>query len=141
MMSSVCYSRTVIFFNTFINFFSIPDSMSDYKQVIVVRQDLKLSKGKLSAQVAHGSVEALLKSHKDYIDAWRRQGMKKVVLKAENREELFRLKKNAEDARLVAAIITDAGHTELSPGTVTCLGIGPDKEEKIDRITGHLKMA
>jgi len=110
------------------------------KQVILVRDDLKLPKGKLAAQVAHASTEALLRSHKDDITKWRSEGMKKIVLKVENEKELFRYKDQADDAGLVTAVITDAGHTVVEPGTVTCLGIGPDKEEKIDRITGSLKM-
>ncbi len=114
--------------------------MPDYKQVILVRQDLKLSKGKMAAQVSHASVEALLKSHKDDSTAWRAQGMKKVVLKVTDEKELLEHKRKAEDAGLVTALITDAGHTHLAPGTVTCLGIGPDKAEKIDKITGHLKL-
>ena len=51
------------------------------KQVILVRQDLKLPKGKLSSQVAHASVDAVLKSKKESIDEWKKQGMKKIVLK------------------------------------------------------------
>jgi len=110
------------------------------KQVIIVRDDLKLPKGKLAAQVSHASVEALLKSHKDDIMKWRSEGMKKVILKIENEKELLKLKTAAEDIGLVSALIVDAGRTVVEPGTVTCLGIGPDKEEKIDRITGKLKM-
>ena len=66
--------------------------------------------------------------------------MKKVVLKVADEKELRSYKQQAEDAGLVVALITDAGHTHLVPGTVTCLGIGPDKAEKIDRITGNLKL-
>jgi peptidyl-tRNA hydrolase, PTH2 family len=110
------------------------------KQVILVRKDLKLPKGKMSAQVAHASTEALLKSHKDDINKWRKQGMKKVVLYAENDKELFKYKLLAEDNGLVTALITDAGRTVVEPGTITCLGVGPDKEEKIDNVTGKLKM-
>ena len=51
------------------------------KQIILVRQDLKLQKGKMAAQVAHASIEAVLKSDKEKIDGWRVAGMKKVVLK------------------------------------------------------------
>lgn len=114
--------------------------MSEYKQVILVRQDLKLTKGKMSAQVSHASVEALLKSHKDDVIKWREQGMKKAVLKIADEKELLEYKRKAEDAGLVTALITDAGHTQLKPGTITCLGIGPDKAEKIDKITGQLKL-
>ena len=110
------------------------------KQVILVRMDLKLDKGKLAAQASHASVDALLKSHPDIVEDWRKQGMKKVVLKVKDKDELLEYKKKAEDNNLVAALITDAGRTAVQPGTITCLGIGPDKEEKIDTVTGNLKM-
>jgi peptidyl-tRNA hydrolase, PTH2 family len=110
------------------------------KQVILVRTDLNLPKGKLAAQVAHASSEAVLRSHKDDLTKWRTSGMKKVVLKVEDDKELYKYKGYAEDVGLVVALITDAGRTVVEPGTVTCLGIGPDKEEKIDLITGSLKM-
>jgi PTH2 family peptidyl-tRNA hydrolase len=110
------------------------------KQVILVRQDLKLPKGKLAAQVAHASTEAVLKSYKDDISKWRQEGMKKVVLKVASEKDLFKYKQIAEDNDLVVGLITDAGKTVVAPGTRTCLGIGPDDEEKIDRVTGKLKM-
>ncbi|MAF35056.1 aminoacyl-tRNA hydrolase [Candidatus Woesearchaeota archaeon] len=110
------------------------------KQVILVRKDLKLSKGKLAAQVSHASVETLLKSEKDYVKKWRAEGMKKTVLGVADQKELIDFKNKAEDAGLVVALITDAGRTELNPGTTTCVGIGPDKEEKIDKVTGELRL-
>lgn len=110
------------------------------KQVILVRADLKLPKGKMAAQVAHASTEAVLKSHKDDLSKWRKIGMKKVVLKVADDKELFKYKNLAQDIGLVTALITDAGRTVVEPGTVTCLGIGPDKEEKIDQVTKDLKM-
>jgi PTH2 family peptidyl-tRNA hydrolase len=111
-----------------------------YKQVILVRQDLKLPKGKLAAQVSHASVGALLKSSKAAIADWKDQGMKKVVLKVKDLDELVKYKEMAEDAGLECALITDAGKTVVEPGTVTCLGIGPDEETAIDKVTGKLKM-
>lgn len=111
-----------------------------YKQVILVRADLKLPKGKLGAQCAHASVEAALKSSREVVDEWRSEGGKKVVLKVGSLEELRRFKAAAEKEKLVTALITDAGHTAIPAGTVTCLGIGPDKEEKIDKVTGQLKI-
>ncbi len=110
------------------------------KQVILVRSDLKLPKGKLAAQCAHASLEAAMKSSRGVVDEWRSEGGKKVVLKAADLGELDKYEALARKEKLVAALITDAGHTVLEPGTVTCLGIGPDKEEKIDRVTGKLKI-
>ena len=111
-----------------------------YKQVILVREDLELPPGKLSAQVAHASVASLLKSRKDDIAKWKSEGMKKVVLKVKDLDELMKYRKEAQDAGIVTALITDAGRTVVEPGTITCLGIGPDKEEKVDKVTGKLKM-
>ncbi len=111
-----------------------------YKQVILVRQDLKLPKGKLAVQCSHASVAALIKSHKDDIAKWQSEGMKKVVLKVKDEDELLIHKRNAEDLGMVCALIEDAGKTVVEPGTVTCLGIGPDKEDKIDKVTGKLKI-
>lgn len=109
-----------------------------FKQVILVRIDLKLPKGKLSAQVAHASLEAALKS--SFTEKWRYEGAKKVVLKVSDQAELGKFESLARLEKVSSALIVDAGHTVLEPGTVTCLGIGPDSEEKIDRITGSLKM-
>ena len=111
-----------------------------YKQVILVREDLKLPKGKLSSQVAHASVDTILKSDKKMIDLWKKEGAKKIVLKVKDEKELFKFKQMAEDSGLKTALIADAGHTAVEPGTITCLGIGSDLAEKIDRITGKLKM-
>lgn len=112
----------------------------DYKQVILVRDDLKLPKGKLAAQVAHASVEAVHRSDKNTVRDWRAEGMKKIVLKVKNLEELYRYERDAKESGLTTAIITDAGHTVVAPGTVTCMAIGPDIEAKVDKITGTLKM-
>ncbi len=111
----------------------------NYKQVILVRNDLKLPKGKLAVQVSHASVNALLKSHKDDIHKWKEVGMKKVVLKVKDLNEILEYKRKAQDAGLVTALIEDAGLTVVEPGTITCLGIGPDAETKIDKVTGELK--
>ena len=111
-----------------------------WKQVIVVRKDLRLSSGKLAAQVAHASVEAYRKSGSGEKAAWESDGSKKVVLKAESEGELFALQEAARRMKLPSALIRDAGRTEVEPGTVTALGIGPGTEEEIDRVTGHLRM-
>jgi len=112
-----------------------------FKQVIVVRTDIKMSKGKLAAQVAHAALGAFLEQKNELIKkVWLREGAKKVVLKIESLEELLKIKELAEASKLPNFLVIDAGRTELPEGTVTCLGIGPDYETKIDKITGHLKL-
>jgi peptidyl-tRNA hydrolase, PTH2 family len=110
------------------------------KQVILIRNDLKLPKGKLAGQAAHAAVEAVLRSEKDIVKAWRVYGQAKIVLKVNSKEELYKYNMLAKDAALVTAVITDAGKTVIEPGTVTCLAIGPDEEDKIDSITSDLKL-
>lgn len=109
------------------------------KQVIIVRKDLKMSEGKLAAQACHASVEAVLKSDFELVGRWRREGAKKIVLEVKSEKELLELKAQAAKAKLICSLIADAGMTELKPGTKTALGIGPDDEKKIDKITGSLK--
>ena len=111
-----------------------------YKQVILVRQDLKLPKGKLSVQVAHAAVEATLKSSDKKVSVWRKEGMPKIVLKVKDEKELLFYLQKAKDEGLVTALITDAGKTVVAPGTKTCGAIGPDEEEKIDSVTGKLPL-
>lgn len=111
-----------------------------YKQVILVRQDLKLPKGKLAAQSAHASVETVLKSDSELIKAWRDEGMAKIVVKVKDEKELVNYFQQAKDNNLTASLITDAGKTVIAPGTKTCVGIGPDDEELIDQITGELSL-
>jgi len=110
------------------------------KQVIIVRQDLQLPKGKLAAQVAHASVSAYDKASFLKKNNWRHTGMKKIVLKVQTLNELENYFKQAKKAKLPTAIIADAGHTVVTAGTITCVGIGPETEEKIDLVTGKLKM-
>lgn len=113
--------------------------MGELKQVILVRTDISMSKGKAAAQVAHAAVEAVLKSNKKLISNWRLNGAKKITLKVESIEEIKKYKRLADENDLENSLISDAGHTELAPGTITCLAIGPDAEIKIDKITGDLK--
>ena len=110
------------------------------KQVILVRADLKLPKGKMSAQCSHAAVEAAFNSDKKKVAEWRSEGAKKIILKVKDEKEMIEYLQKAKDAGLKTALITDAGKTVIAPGTKTCVGIGPDEEEKIDKITGKLKM-
>lgn len=113
------------------------------KQAVVVRTDIKMSKGKLAAQVAHASVIAAFESYSKYrewFEEWWRTGQKKVVLKVNSENELIELYERALRVGLPASLVADAGLTELPPGTKTAIAIGPAPDDKVDAVTGHLKL-
>ncbi|MBI2670800.1 peptidyl-tRNA hydrolase [Candidatus Woesearchaeota archaeon] len=110
------------------------------KQVIIVRKDLKMPKGKFAVQCSHASVEAVLISDKEKIKSWQKDGAKKVLLKVGNEEELLKYYTSAKKLRLKTVLIKDSGKTFFKKPTITCIGIGPDAEEKIDRVSGKLKI-
>jgi PTH2 family peptidyl-tRNA hydrolase len=114
-----------------------------YKQVIVFRSDLKLSKGKAAVQAGHAAVssaEEARKRHRQWWEDWITEGQRKIAVKVKGEKELLALEKHAKDLALSCALIVDRGLTEIPPGTVTCLGIGPAPAEKMDKITGLLPL-
>ena len=110
------------------------------KQAIIVRTDLKMGKGKIAAQSCHACLGAYKKANKKDIKKWELSGGKKVVLKISSEEELLELHTLVKQTDLPCSLITDAGHTQIEPGSRTCMGIGPGDDEEIDRLTGHLKL-
>lgn len=115
----------------------------EVKQVIIIRQDLDMGTGKKVAQGCHAAVIAVEEAKKrspELFMAWYMQGQKKIALKVNSEEDLKRCYFQARDANLPASIIQDAGLTQLTPGTITAVGIGPAKEIDIDKITGNLKL-
>ena len=129
------------------------------KQVIVIRKDLNMRKGKMCAQAAHASMKVILdmmeKTDDDGVITYSLTNMyygqplyhwisnlfTKVVVACDSEEELFELKKKADDLNIINAIIQDSGKTEFDgEPTYTALAIGPDEIEKINLITGHLKL-
>lgn len=111
-----------------------------YKQVIILRKDLKMGKGKLIAQACHACLEAVKKVRKEILKKWEMEGSKKVVLKVENRRKLKKIYEKAIKMNLPCYLVRNKGKTQLRKGTLTALAIGPAKEEKIDKITGRLKL-
>lgn len=119
--------------------------MPDLKQVIVVRSDLGMGKGKIASQVSHASLEAAFKAKKDnqwsqWFKEWRSKGGKKIVVKVNSEEELIEIRKDIQILDIPSVLIEDAGHTQIPPGTKTCLGIGPVPSEKIDPYTEELDL-
>ena len=110
------------------------------KQVIVARKDLGMGAGKLAAQVAHASIGAYEKADPDAVREWRSNGQRKVVLRAPDEPTLTDLADSARRSGLPHSLVRDAGHTQLDPGTLTALAIGPAPEADLDRITGDLSL-
>ncbi len=111
--------------------------------VLVTRQDLQLSKGKLAAQCAHASAECVLSAKRKNprtLDQYLRRGARKIVCKVPDLVSLKQVYSKAKKAGLVCQLVTDAGHTEIPPGTETVVGIGPGSRDEIDKITGQLSL-
>jgi len=112
------------------------------KQVIVVRKDLNMRKGKIGAQVAHGSLAVTLENlDHPMVKEWLAGIFTKICVSCDSLDELTELKKKADDADIINALITDSGKTEFkNVATCTVLAIGPAYAEELDKITGDLKL-
>ncbi|MFB6120385.1 MAG: peptidyl-tRNA hydrolase Pth2 [Halobacteriaceae archaeon] len=110
------------------------------KQAIVARADLGMGEGKLAAQVAHASLSAVEDASDRTKREWQGEGQKKVVLKVNGEDALFELADTARREGLPHAVVRDAGHTQLDPGTPTTLAVGPGEDDVIDRVTGDLPL-
>lgn len=140
------------------------------KQVIVVRTDLNMRKGKLAAQVAHASLKIFLdriynsfleKVEHDFSETYNQlcntnftkhmlewinwkegqQGFTKIVVGCKDENELYIIQEKAKEANIPYALIKDNGVTEFhGVQTTTCICLGPDESDKIDLITGEYKL-
>ena len=121
------------------------------KQVIVMRHDLKMRRGKQVAQGAHASIAFLCRRLQandplslDDLDeaqrAWLTGSFAKICCRVDSEEALLEIHDRARDAGLVH-LITDSGKTEFhGQPTNTCLAVGPDRADKIDAVTGDLPL-
>lgn len=117
--------------------------MFEYKQVIIIRTDLKMSTGKKCAQSCHASVEAsdLVRTQQKAVwKSWKQSGQKKVVVKVDSMDEIMDIYIKLNKNKIPSYLVKDAGLTQLAPGTTTALGIGPASSSEIDKITGELKL-
>lgn len=117
--------------------------MDEYKQVILIRTDLKMGVGKKCAQSCHASVSAsdlVRMKNKVSWKQWKNSGQKKVVLKIDNVDIIKDIIIQLEKEKIDYFLVKDAGLTQLTPGTITALGIGPARSSQIDEITGDLKL-
>lgn len=137
------------------------EEINTIKQVIVIRKDLKMRRGKEIAQGSHASMKFLAERIRSVKDAkvqsmvgehypvflteaeeyWLMNRFAKICVKVNSEQELLELHQKALDAGLVSCLVTDSGKTEFNGvPTNTCIAIGPDTVEKIDAITGNLKL-
>jgi peptidyl-tRNA hydrolase, PTH2 family len=111
------------------------------KLTVVVRTDLGMGRGKIAAQVAHAAVAAVL-GNLDGADfaAWLRDGQPKVVLKVTTAGQLEDVVRRARAAGLPVELVSDAGRTQVAPGTLTCCAVGPADGDRIDAVTTGLAL-
>lgn len=128
------------------------------KQIICVRKDLNMRKGKIAAQVAHASMKVLVDQADiwnasdgrvvfsiDHINEdmqeWLKGSFTKICVSVDSEQELDDIFSKAKIANLPTAMIIDSGKTEFGGvPTKTCVAIGPAKSSDIDLITGSLKL-
>ena len=113
------------------------------KQVIIIRTDLEMGKGKIAAQAAHAAVSASNVTRwlkPDWFMQWIEMGQKKIIVRANSLELLIIKEKHARALGIPIALIRDQGLTQLPPRTVTALGLGPAPESELDKIIREMKL-
>jgi PTH2 family peptidyl-tRNA hydrolase len=129
--------------------------MKRIKQVILIRKDLKMRRGKEIAQGSHASMEFLVSQIRDNLrhnagvavelntteKTWVLEGMAKVCLQVNSEQELLDHYEKAKAHGLKSYLIKDSGRTEFGGvPTLTACAIGPDEAGQIDVITSDLKL-
>ncbi|KAI2473369.1 PTH2-domain-containing protein [Annulohypoxylon bovei var. microspora] len=121
------------------------------KLVLVVRTDLGMTKGKIAAQCSHATLacyKTLTKAasrnpsspEAKLLQRWERRGQAKIAVQVKSEDELLELMGKARSLGITAEVIQDAGRTQIDPGSLTVLGVGPAPKSLVDRITGGLKL-
>lgn len=146
------------------HFQTFSDFGGDYKMVLVVRNDLKMGKGKIAAQcgetfffhlitsqtifirnhstghAAVGAYERGLRTMPGIIRRWSNSGQTKVAVRVESEQELKQIRQQAISRNLNVCMIRDAGRTQIEPNTATVVAVGPGLVREVDQVTGHLKL-
>ncbi len=122
----------------------IPKEMK-FKMAIVFRGDLKLSKAKMAVQAAHAALGACwhARGYEDEVHDWFMEGQRKIILKVSTEKDIQDLANKVDELlcpEYPYYIVADFGLTELAPQTITCIAIGPGRNEDIDKITKRLKL-
>jgi PTH2 family peptidyl-tRNA hydrolase len=122
------------------------------KQVIVIRKDLNMRKGKMVAQGAHASMAALTKymTRNDRgwwafyptreMEDWLNNSFTKICVYVNSEQELLEIYNKAVKAGLPCSVIRDNGKTEFKEPTYTAIAVGPAEVSMVDDITGGLTL-
>lgn len=115
----------------------------EFKQALVVRLDLKIGRGKIAVQCSHAAVSAAEEAKTrvpDWWKAWIDDGQPKIALKVTDLDAILALEQQARSKRFPFAVVKDKGLTQIPPGTITCIGIGPAPALLLDGLTGNLSL-
>ncbi|HEY4366630.1 MAG TPA: aminoacyl-tRNA hydrolase [Steroidobacteraceae bacterium] len=124
----------------------------EHKQTIALRKDLNMRKGKMIAQGAHASMRPILQLGRqdgdnfvipldERLAPWLLGRFKKICVGVNSEAELLALHEKAKSLGLISALIQDAGLTEFGGvPTYTAVAVGPDREDRVDEVTGSLPL-
>ncbi|KAI1825211.1 PTH2-domain-containing protein [Xylaria intraflava] len=121
------------------------------KLVLVVRTDLGMTKGKIAAQCSHatlacyktlsrGATRQPTSVEANILKRWERLGQAKIAVQVKSQDEMLTLMGKARSLGITAEVIQDAGRTQIDPGSLTVLGVGPAPKSLVDQVTGGLKL-
>lgn len=114
-----------------------------YKQILVVRSDLRMGKGKVAVQCSHAAVSASEEARKSFLDWWKiwmNEGQLKIAVKVSGLSTILDLERKSRENGLPFYVVRDMGLTQVEPGTITCIAIGPGPTVKVDSLTGNLPL-
>jgi PTH2 family peptidyl-tRNA hydrolase len=116
--------------------------MNNLQQVIVMRKDLNMRKGKMIAQACHASVKSILENQNDdRVKNWIENNYTKICVSVNSEEELLSVYEKAKSSNMICTLVEDLGFTEFNGiPTLTCCSIGPATKDELQTITGDLKL-
>lgn len=112
---------------------------SELVMYFLVRQNLKMSKGKTAAQVGHAVQDLITQCPKPILQAYKKSDHPKICLRA-TYDEMEDIRLWCKENKVLHHLVIDAGRTEVPPNTETVLGIGPVQKDKVNKVLKHLKL-
>ena len=114
-----------------------------FKQVLVVRLDLDMGRGKAAVQCAHAAVSAAEEARThlhNWWKSWIEEGQLKVAVKVPDLDSILDLERKGRSKGIPVHLVKDRGLAQVPPGTITCLGLGPAPSDVVVSLTGNLAL-